>query len=134
MMQHVYYLPDGESGRLVPVWLMLTCFEESRSDTLVLRLEAPFVRMTEEQLGEDGELALTVPDSAYVRLPEDPSAVGIRLPALRTYAASIAAAADTPFEWSDIKRLILRVSDIEEALQYEVDWTRLNRTIPKRVR
>ncbi|MFF2889820.1 hypothetical protein [Paenibacillus sp. NPDC057967] len=126
----VFYEQDGDTGQPLPIWLMI---EETESldwnNTLYIRLDAPF----EQYLFEDYDMenmALSVPDHVYVRNIDDPSVFGIHLPALSAYAKRIAAMAEHPFSLHDLSRLMLRISDIEETLQFEVrrqvQWDRLS--------
>ncbi|RJX40028.1 hypothetical protein D3P09_11680 [Paenibacillus pinisoli] len=130
MRQAVFYEQDADTGQPIPIWLMIENTEALDWDsTLYIRLDAPF----EQYLFNDSDMesmALSVPDHVYVRNMEDPSVFGIHLPALRAYVRRIAAMADQPFSLQDLSRLMLRISDIEDTLQFEVrsrvQWDQLS--------
>lgn len=117
---NVYYEEDGETGQQIPVWILLhdaSAFDWSK--TLYIRLDGPFeahgIHDWEEEL-----LALSVPDHVYVRHPRNPALVGLHLPTLRAYVDRQTAMADFPVSYLDIDRLLLRISDVEDVLQYSV--------------
>lgn len=117
---NVYYEEDGESGQWIPVWILLhdaKAFDWSK--TLYIRLDGPFEAYGLDEWDED-LLALSVPDHVYVRHPRDPALVGIHLPTLRTYVYRQTAMADVPVSYLDMDRLLLRISDVEDVLQYNV--------------
>ncbi|MCU6712797.1 hypothetical protein M6D81_29255 [Paenibacillus sp. J5C_2022] len=115
----VLYEPDGEEGRMLPVWLILEgkLVEHDWQGTLTVPIDAPFQKADIDEW--DYELpALAVPDYVYILQANDSARlVGIHMPALRTYVESIAITAGHPFKPEDIGRLMLRISDLEEMLQ-----------------
>lgn len=109
---------DGDSGVMRPVSLLLDSqlFDWTRS--LFIRLEAPFEHHDFDESDTDA-LSLTVPDHVYVRHPDFPSEIGIHMPALRQHAERHLALFDWPVSTLDIRRLLLRLSDVEDVLRIE---------------
>jgi len=129
MRQAVFYEQDADSGQPIPIWLMIENTEALDWDsTLYIGLDAPFEQYLFDDCDMDS-MVLSVPDHVYVRNMEDPSVFGIHLPALKAYVRRIAAVADQPFSLHDLSRLMLRISDIEDTLQFEVrgrvQWDRM---------
>jgi hypothetical protein len=117
---NVYYEEDGETGQHIPVWILLRkaqAFDWSK--TLYIRLDGPFEAHGLEEWEED-LLALSVPDHAYVRHPRNPALLGLHLPTLRAYVERQPSLAADPVSVPDIDRLLLRISDAEDVLQYNV--------------
>ncbi|REK74379.1 hypothetical protein [Paenibacillus paeoniae] len=120
MRQAVFYEQDGDTGQLVPVWFMLDGTESlDWSHTLYLSLDAPFEQYLFDECDMDS-MALSVPDHVYVRKVDDSTTFGIHLPRLQAYVEQIAAVAEQPFSLHDLSRLMLRISDIEDTLQFEI--------------
>lgn len=116
MRQIAFFEPDGETGKMLPVWLVLDRMNFNWSKTLYVNLESPFEMLTLEHFDTD-VAALSVPDHAFVRNPYDSSAVGIHFPVLAEFVRQQAHADPEELE---IDRLVLRISDIEDTLQYSV--------------
>ncbi|MDQ6420203.1 hypothetical protein RB620_12225 [Paenibacillus sp. LHD-117] len=121
MIKHyVYYETDGDTGLELPVWLIAEGISGADwNDVLDLRLEAPFEARSVDELDPDA-MMLAVPDHAYVRRRDASGTIGIHLSSLRDYVSKIATVSDHSFSHRDVDRLLLRISDIEDALQYEV--------------
>lgn len=119
MNMSVLYEPDGEYGRLLPVWVMLDNISLDWNGALYIQLEAPFERYTFDDLDTE-VMALAVPDHAYIRHREDPFQVGVHLPTLQSFITKSTLGTGQSIECSDIERLMLRISDIEDTLQCEV--------------
>ncbi|GBG11348.1 hypothetical protein PAT3040_06149 [Paenibacillus agaridevorans] len=117
---HVLYERDGDSGHQLPVWVMLTEMRGTDwGQTLYIRLDAPFEAYASDVLDAD-TLAVAVPDHVYVRHKDDPDVIGIHMPSLRTYVERYTALAEYPVHYTEMDRLLLRISDIEDMLQYDV--------------
>ncbi|MFD0959810.1 hypothetical protein [Paenibacillus chungangensis] len=115
----VLYEPDGEEGRLIPIWLILEGEPEEHDwqGMLTVPIDAPFQKAEADEWDYDVP-ALAVPDHVYVLQANDSARlVGIHMPALRTYVEGIVSIAGYPFKPEDVGRLMLRISDIEEMLQ-----------------
>ncbi|MEK3883443.1 hypothetical protein [Paenibacillus sp. PL2-23] len=128
MKQTVYYTRDADTGALYPEWLLLTEMEGADwTRPLFIRLDAPFEAYESDEQ-HDHELTLSVPDFVYLRHLADPALLGLHLPSLRQYVDRIASTSGMPFSHLSLSKLLLRFSDIEEALQYEVraryPWSR----------
>lgn len=120
MNTSVYYARNDESGALYPDWLLLTGIEGADwSRTLFIRLDAPFERYLTDELDEDA-MTLSAPDFVYVRHQTDQSLLGLHLPSLKAYVDRIASVSGTPFSHLDLTHLLLRFTDIEDALQAEI--------------
>ncbi|MFD0589549.1 hypothetical protein ACFQZE_16290 [Paenibacillus sp. GCM10027627] len=120
MRQAVFYEMDGETGIQLPVWLMLDDIGgEQWNSALYILFEAPFERFLFHELDQD-VMALSVPDHVYVKDRDNPFAIGIHMPALKSYANRMMAASDDYYSEADLSRLMLRISDIEDILQLDV--------------
>ncbi|MDF2835861.1 MAG: hypothetical protein K0Q63_1501 [Paenibacillus sp.] len=117
---NVYYEEDGETGQQIPVWILLHDAKGADwSKTLYVRLNGPFEAHGLDEWDED-LLALSVPDHVYVRHPKNQALVGLHLPTLRAYVERQTSIATEPIGILDIDRLLLRISDVEDVLQYNV--------------
>jgi hypothetical protein len=116
MNMSVYYDHDPETGLLVPVWILLEHYGFDWSRPLFLPIQAPFERFMADQFDPD-MLVLSVPDHVYLRTRNTANDIGINLPTLRVHAEMFM---ESHYNISEIRRLMLRVSDIEDVLQYDI--------------
>lgn len=114
----VFFDWDGDSGVMHPVSLLLDSQSFDWTRSLQICLEAPFEQHDFDEPDMD-VLSLIVPDHTLVRLPDYPHAFGIHMPSLRQYADRLLALSEGVASPSDIRRLMLRISDVEDALQYD---------------
>lgn len=128
----VYYETDDmSSGLPVPLWMIIEEFEAGDwNSTYKVRLDAPFEAYEMDEMDPD-VMAVSVPDHVYVRDVNDPLAFGIHLPSLRSYIGRFTIVSDYRFSRSDIRRLMLRIADLEDVLQYELR-TRLQQSKQQR--
>ncbi|MHA6482026.1 hypothetical protein ACX1C1_08985 [Paenibacillus sp. strain BS8-2] len=120
LTMNVYYEEDGDSGLHIPIWILLhPAAGLDWSTTLYIRLDGPFQAQGLDEW--DAELlAISVPSHVYVRHPQNPALLGIHLPSLRIYIDRQTSIAFDPVSHLDIDRLLLRISDVEDVLQYNV--------------
>lgn len=119
MMVSVVYDYTGENNFLSPTWMMLDGFNTDWSKTIYINVEAPFERFTFDEINTD-TMALSVPDLAYVRHHEDQNRFGIYLPSLKKYIKKTLKDLPQKIEFNEINRLMLRINDIEDAMQCEI--------------
>jgi hypothetical protein len=109
---------DGYEGIQRPVLLLLYSTGFDWTKTLKVELEAPFESCDEDSYNE--AMSLTVPDHVYVRQANGQRGeIGISMPLLAQYAQRVLAQSANPPGLSDITRLVLRISDIEDMLVLE---------------
>lgn len=114
MIMSVVYDHEDITGLLSPVWVVLeSSFDWSK--TLYFELESPFERLTFDEIDNE-VLAFSVPDLVYIRHPGYPYKVGLHLPSLQAYINKL----EQGIDFSDIHRLMLRISDIENILQVNI--------------
>jgi hypothetical protein len=116
MKMSVYYDCDFETGQLLPVWLLLENYTFDLEKPLFIPIEAPFERFTVDQFDPD-TLALSVPDHVYVRNQLAPNEIGLNMSALRLHAEKFMG---LHYDAYEIRKLLLRISDIEDCLQYDM--------------
>ncbi|MHA6481097.1 hypothetical protein ACX1C1_04135 [Paenibacillus sp. strain BS8-2] len=116
MRQIAFFEPDGETGKMHPAWLVLDRMNFDWTKTLYVNLETPFELLTLEEFDSD-VASLSVPDFVFVRNPYDPKEFGINFLLLAEFVRQQAHADPEDLE---IDRLVLRISDIEDSLQYSV--------------
>ena len=108
----VIYQPHEENGRLVPQWMLLQG-EWDWTSSLVLRITAPYQCITMDEIDSD-VMSYLVPDDAYILRQEEPLAFGVHLPRV---ALSINKRSEGRVRPEEVKRLILRIDDIEATMQ-----------------
>ncbi|MHA6484520.1 hypothetical protein ACX1C1_21720 [Paenibacillus sp. strain BS8-2] len=116
MKMSVYYDLDPEIGQLFPVWLLLEHHSFDWNKPLFISIAAPFERFSVDQFDQD-ILALSVPEHVYVRNELE---VGLNMPALRIHAEKYLG---LHYDVYEIRTLLLRIGDIEECLQYDLQNT-----------
>ncbi|GBG09459.1 hypothetical protein PAT3040_04105 [Paenibacillus agaridevorans] len=116
MKMSVYYDRDFETGQLLPVWLLLENYTFDWDKPLFIPIESPFERFTVDQFDPD-TLALSVPDNVYKRNNYAPKEIGLNMPALRLHAEKFIG---LHYDASEIRKLLLRIGDIEDCLQYNL--------------
>ncbi|MGO4540341.1 hypothetical protein [Paenibacillus sp. 2TAB19] len=107
----VVYEESGEDDYLMPVWMIIDCHSFDWNKTLYINIRAPFERTMIDDL--DDRIAAIVPDSSYIRHHDT---LGISLP-------HVSQADPALFNFSEIHRLMLRISDIEDVMQYDLRKT-----------
>lgn len=116
MRQIAYFQDDWETGKMIPEWIVLDRVKLNWDSTLYIYLNTPFERMDARQFDVDIP-SLSVPDFAYVRISNASDTFGISLPLLAEHIRRHAHADPDSLE---IERLVLRISDVEDALQYVI--------------
>ena len=117
----VIYEESGENNYYSPVWMVIERFTVDWNKTFYLDIDSPFERQHDDQIDMD-KLTLYVPDYAYVLHKTDPNKLGLHLPTLQDYVNKMHLGIEMP----DIERIILRISDIEDVLQYSLPFDRRN--------
>ncbi|MGI2294123.1 hypothetical protein [Paenibacillus sp. GXUN7292] len=109
----VIYEESGENNRLTPILMVLDKLFWDWHHTLYIKIDAPFEVLTFEELDYD-VLSVMVPDNVYVNHSIESNNIGLHLPSLYNYIKK--------HGWNvlDVRRLILRISDIEDTLQYDI--------------
>lgn len=115
----VIYEDSGEDSLLIPIWMVIDSPFYDWGTTLFINVKAPFERISMDEIDFDCA-AVTIPSTAYSRHIDNEFLLGISLPiawdsALKTFEEK--PSFDDP---SNIQRLVLRISDIEETLQYSL--------------
>jgi len=118
MVVKVIYEETGFDGLLMPVWMIVEDCTFDWDRTLFIDIAAPFQRFISEEYDEY-QPAITVPDYAYTRHAVDNRLVGIALPIVKKAAYS-SNTLSSEFDLTQIQRLILRIEDIEDTLQYNI--------------
>lgn len=118
------YEESGEDSLMTPVWMVIDNCRFDWSELLHIDIQAPFERLTYDDIDSD-HVAVTVPEAAYTRLPDQQHVVGIRLENVRKGAFELLKKYQVDhdydgFDLSPINRLVLRINDIEDVLQYDV--------------
>ncbi|QHT60636.1 hypothetical protein GXP70_12255 [Paenibacillus lycopersici] len=113
----VIYNESGFFGELAPEWMVINCGGLQADEwlrTLYIPLVGPFVRMEMEE--NDGEATVAVPFSAYTRHADRPAQIGVHLPTVTAFVRKYTEHTDC----GQIRRLIIRIMDAEEALQLDI--------------
>ncbi|GKU78551.1 hypothetical protein [Paenibacillus sp. L3-i20] len=113
------YEESGESKLLTPVWMIVECHSLNWDKTLTIDIKAPFHRITYDEL-EGVFPSITVPDFAYTRHESNDFQFGIILPLVKKAALSAENICQAEIDLSSVYRLVLRIGDIEDILQYNV--------------
>lgn len=108
----VIYEESGVDYLLLPVWMIIDHSIFDWDKTFYIDITTPFERLT-----FDDRPALTVPDFTYVR-NEVVNHFGINLSSVK--ASAIRSTDSKYIDFSCVERLVLRISDIEDVLQYNV--------------
>ncbi len=109
----------NQEDQLLPVWLIYDIQQLDWTSTLYIPIEAPFKPFTFDTI--DPELTtLIVPDHVYVQHPDKSNHIGLHLPTLHSYLQKTLQGSVTAIDELIIHRLLLRISDIEDTLQYEL--------------
>ncbi|MEF2247711.1 hypothetical protein [Paenibacillus sp. IITD108] len=116
MRQIAFFEHESESGSLIPSWIVLDRIRLDWSNTLYINLHTPFELLTLESFDVDIS-SISIPDFAYVRNPYEPASFGIHMPTLANFIESQTYANPNDLE---IERLVMRISDIEDCLQYTI--------------
>ncbi|AZN43391.1 hypothetical protein [Paenibacillus albus] len=117
----VIYRESGYFGELAPEWLVYNLgmlSEESWEKRLYIPINAPFERQEIDEF--DDTASITVPISAYTVREDKPARVGIHLPTVAAFAKERCRSIGATFDSSLIRRLVMRLADIEEVLQIDV--------------
>ncbi|MBH5316718.1 hypothetical protein I6N90_02700 [Paenibacillus sp. GSMTC-2017] len=115
----VIYEESGEDGLLNPVWMIVDCHSLDWNKTLTIDITAPFQRITYDEF-EGEHPSITVPDFAYTRYESKEHHIGIMLPLVKKAAFRAANVLPSELDLSSVERLVLRISDIEDVLQYSI--------------
>lgn len=117
----VVYRESGFYGELAPEWLIYDLgllSEASWGKRLYIPINAPFERQEIDDF--DDTASITVPISAYTVREDKPNRVGVHLPTVAAFAEERCHLIGATFNGSLIRRLIMRLADIEEILHIDV--------------
>lgn len=115
----VIYEETGEDRQLSPVWMMIENPYFDWDKILYVDIHAPFERLVFDEF-ESEQAAMSVPDFAYIRHSDKDNYLGISLPLVRQSALNDFKNISTSPDLTSIQRIVLRICDIEESLQYNV--------------
>lgn len=115
----VIYEETGEDNFITPIWMIIDSLYYDWGMTLFVNIKAPFERITMDDIDPDCA-TLTIPSTAYSRHIDNDHLIGISLPIAWDSALKAFDKKPSFDDPSSIQRLLLRISDIEETLQYSL--------------
>ncbi|WP_054028607.1 hypothetical protein [Bacillus sp. FJAT-28004] len=115
----VVYEESGEDRRMTPIWMIVDSSFYDWEKILFIDIQAPFERLTFDEMYSERE-AVTVPDIAYTRHIDNEHLLGISLSIVREAVMNSIQPKPTSLDLSSIQRIVLRICDIEDTLQYSL--------------
>jgi hypothetical protein len=86
---------------------------------LYIDIQAPFEHLTFDEIDSERE-AVTVPEHAYTRHADNDLLLGISLSIVRESARNAIHPKPDSLDLSNVQRIVLRIGDIEDTLQYSL--------------
>lgn len=115
----VIYEDSGENSLMIPIWMIIDSPYYDWGMTLFINIKTPFERITIDEIDSDCA-TVTIPSTAYSRHIDNDLLLGISLPIAWDSALKSFKEKPSFHDPSSIQRLLLRISDIEETLQYSI--------------
>jgi len=115
----VVYEETGEERQLAPVWMIIDSPYFEWEKTLFIDIQIPFERLTFDDIESD-LAAVSVPEAAYTRHIESDHLFGINLPIVWQSAFDALERKPKVFDLRDIRRIVLRICDIEDTMRYDI--------------
>lgn len=116
MQIKVIYDISSEDGSLFPYWMMIDQISLEWSKTLHVNIDSPFQRYTFDEV-DSTVMAISIPDHVYVRQANNSLSFGLHLPSLKSHISKSLTNFD---DYLNVCRLLLRIHDIEEIMQFDV--------------
>lgn len=115
----VIYEESGEDRQMNPIWMIIDSHQYDWQKILFIDIHAPFERLTFDEIVSE-RTAITVPDFAYTRNIDNDRLIGISLPIVRESALNAIYQKPTYLDLSNVQRIVMRICDIEDTLQYSL--------------
>ncbi|WP_090644108.1 hypothetical protein [Paenibacillus sp. UNC496MF] len=119
----VIYTESGYYGELTPVWMIFDWSDLTNDiwqKTLYIPLSGPFEQLELDDT-YDELTAITVPLSAFTRRTDKEHYIGVHMPTVAAFAKEHSLhQAGRSIDIELINRLVMRISDIEDALLLDV--------------